>query len=68
MDINGILDAMRRERDQLEETIMALERLSYAGRKRRGRPPAWLSAARKASGEKPVAKRRGRRPKNSGEE
>jgi hypothetical protein len=67
MDVMGILDALRRERDQLDETIVAIERLAASsGKRRRGRPPAWLSAARQGSGEQPVAKKRGRPRKNAG--
>ena len=53
MDINKILEDLRRERTQLEEAILSLERLA-AGGKRRGRPPAWLkeaTAAVNAAGE-----------------
>ncbi|HVW84602.1 MAG TPA: hypothetical protein VHB50_07965, partial [Bryobacteraceae bacterium] len=44
MDVNKILEDLRRERTQLEEAILSLERLA-AGGKRRGRPPAWIVAA-----------------------
>jgi hypothetical protein len=61
MDVNAILTELCRERDQLDETIAAIERLAASsGKRRRGRPPAWLAAARQGSGEQPVAKRRGR--------
>lgn len=44
MDITKILEDLRREREQLEEAILSLERLAVGG-KRRGRPPAWILAA-----------------------
>ena len=44
MDISKILEDLRRERQQLEEAILSLERLAVGG-KRRGRPPAWIVAA-----------------------
>jgi hypothetical protein len=59
MDVIGIIDELRRERDQLNEAIAAIERMAASGYTRRGRPPAWLTAAKQASGEQP-AKRRGR--------
>jgi len=66
MDLNAILIELRREHDQLGEAIVAMERLAASGKRRRGRPPAWLSAARQGSEEQPVAKRRGRPRKNVG--
>jgi hypothetical protein len=57
MDVTKILAELREERQQIEEAILSLERLARGRGKRRGRPPAWLSAA----GEAP-AKRRGRPP------
>jgi len=33
---------LARERDQLDEAILALERLAAGKAHRRGRPPAWL--------------------------
>jgi hypothetical protein len=69
MDLNTILTELRRERDQLNEAIAAIERLAASGgKRRRGRPPAWLSAARQGSEEQPVAKRRGRPRKKAGGE
>jgi len=41
-----------RERDQITEAILVLERLAAGRGKRRGRPPAWMTAV----------KRRGRPP------
>lgn len=66
MDVNAILKELRQEREQLEEAILALERMMASSGKRRGRPPAWLQAM-KASESGPAApKRRGRPPKNPG--
>jgi len=65
MDVMWILEQLRGERDQLDDAIAAIERMASSGRRGRGRPPAWLAAARQGAGEQP-AKRRGRPPdKNS---
>ncbi len=47
MDVAKILDDLRRERAQIEEAILTLERLAEGRGKRRGRPPRWLAEARK---------------------
>lgn len=47
MDVTKILAELRQEREQIEAAILSLERLVRARGKRRGRPPAWLSEARK---------------------
>jgi hypothetical protein len=47
MDVGKILSELRQEREQLEEAIISLERLARGRGKRRGRPPAWLSLAKK---------------------
>ena len=52
MDVVKMLSELRQEREQIEEAILTLERLARGQGKRRGRPPAWLSAI----------KRRGRPP------
>jgi hypothetical protein len=52
MDINKMLLELRAEWDQLAEAILVLERLAFGRGKRRGRPPAWMTAV----------KRRGRSP------
>ena len=54
MDVNKILVDLREERQQIEEAIITLERLARGRGRRRGRPPAWLSAA--------LNRRRGRPP------
>jgi len=66
MDLNKMLAELRAERDQIEEAIIALGRLSL-GAKRRGRPPLWMTQIKAAE-----PKRRGRPPgsknKSHGEE
>jgi len=52
MDLLKMLADLRHERAQIEEAIVTLERLSQGRGKRRGRPPAWMTAI----------KRRGRPP------
>jgi hypothetical protein len=42
MDVLKILADLRRERDQLDEAILTLERLAQGRGRRRGRPPSWL--------------------------
>ncbi len=56
MDILKMLAELRQEREQIEEAIMVMERLALGQGKRRGRPPAWMTAAKDAT------KRRGRPP------
>jgi hypothetical protein len=51
MDVAKILEELKAERLRLESAIESLERLAV-GRRRRGRPPAWMTEA----------KRRGRPP------
>jgi hypothetical protein len=57
MDIGKVLDELRQELHQVDEAILNLERMAVGAGKRRGRPPAWLLAAK----EGPV-KKRGRPP------
>lgn len=52
-----MLAELRQEREQLEEAIVTLERLARGRGRRRGRPPAWMTAAKEAG-----PKRRGRPP------
>lgn len=47
MDVSKILEELRREREQLEEAILSLERLARGRGRRRGRPPAWMTEAKK---------------------
>src|SRR5580658_8413930 len=57
MDLGKVLEDLRRELHQVDEAILSLERMVIGAGKRRGRPPAWIVAAREA----PV-KKRGRPP------
>jgi hypothetical protein len=57
MDLTKVLDELRTELHQVDEAILSLERMALGTGKRRGRPPAWMVAAREA----PV-KKRGRPP------
>jgi hypothetical protein len=47
MDVTKILADLRQEKEQLEEAILSLERLAAGRGRRRGRPPAWMSEAKK---------------------
>lgn len=47
MDVSKVLAALRQERTQIEEVIVNLELLEQSRIRRRGRPPALLTAARK---------------------
>jgi len=52
-----MLTELKRERDQLDEAILTLERLASGHGRRRGRPPAWMTKHKTEGG-----KRRGRPP------
>lgn len=58
MDVARILAELRQEREQIEEAIISLERLASGRGKRRGRPPSWLTEARKR-GRPPGSKNKG---------
>ena len=62
MDVHKILGDLRREREQIEEAILTLERLATGRGRRRGRPPAWMSQLKAAESKSPEPKRRGRPP------
>jgi hypothetical protein len=47
MDVLKMLADLRQEREQIEEAIVTLERLAMGRGRRRGRPPAWMSAVKK---------------------
>jgi hypothetical protein len=47
MDIAKMLSDLPQEREHIEETILMLERLAHGRGRRRGRPPAWMSAAKR---------------------
>jgi hypothetical protein len=55
MDVLKMLAELRQERAMIEEAIIVIERLARGGKRPRGRPPAWMSAAS-------APKRRGRPP------
>jgi hypothetical protein len=57
MDILKTLSELREEQRTIEEAIATLERLVSGHTKRRGRPPAWMSALKQTG-----PKRRGRPP------
>jgi hypothetical protein len=56
MDILKMLAELRGEREQIEQAILVIERLA-SGHGKRGRPPAWMTAANTNA-----PKRRGRPP------
>lgn len=63
MDLTGIINQLRQERDAISESILALESLHAGTGPRRGRPPKWMVAARAAEATAAApAKRRGRPP------
>jgi hypothetical protein len=62
MDVHKILGDLRREREQIEEAILTLERLATGRGRRRGRPPAWMSQLKGAEAKASEPKRRGRPP------
>lgn len=70
MDVAKILEDLRRERAQIEEAILTLERLAEGRGKRRGRPPRWLADARKRGGRVTAGAKNGSglagRPQTSG--
>ena len=55
MDVTKILTELRMEREQIEEAILSLERLAKGRGRRRGRPPKWMTEAKKRA--RPQAKR-----------
>jgi hypothetical protein len=46
VDINKMIAELRAEREQIEESILVLERLARGQGKRRGRPPKWMTVRR----------------------
>lgn len=42
MDLHKMIKDLKDEKDRLMEAILTLERLAMGGKKRRGRPPAWM--------------------------
>ncbi len=53
-----MLFQLRSEREQIEQAILVLESLAKGGGKRRGRPPKWMTEARRADAEPAAHKRR----------
>jgi hypothetical protein len=49
MDLSKMLAEFRQERDRVDEAIAVLARLAAGRGKRRGRPPAWMTALKKPS-------------------
>jgi len=47
MNITKMLAELRTERDQMAEAIAVLERSALGQRKRRGRPPKWMTAVKR---------------------
>jgi hypothetical protein len=71
MDLNKLIADLRLELKQVEQTIQTLEAMSAGSGKRRGRPPKWLTEARRkgaaaeaGSSSKP-AKKRASQPEES---
>lgn len=62
MNVNHMLDELRAERNNVSEAIAVLERLAANSGKRRGRPPAWMVAARSGAHAIDAPRRRGRPP------
>ena len=46
VDVVKMLAELRPEREQVNDAIAVLERLLYKRGKHRGRPPAWMTAAK----------------------
>jgi len=42
-----MLEELRTEREQVNEAILVLERIAAGRGKRRGRPPAWMTAVKR---------------------
>jgi hypothetical protein len=60
MDIAKMLSELRTERENIDQAIFAFERLALGSRKRRGRPPKWMSevSAQKKRTVSPEARKR----------
>jgi hypothetical protein len=57
MDIGKVLEELRKQLRQVDEAILSLERMAAGAGRRRGRPPAWVIAAKE-----PPVRKRGRPP------
>jgi hypothetical protein len=60
MDLNNILQQLRLQRDHVDESIAALERIAAGMGRRRGRPPKWMTQAAAANAAATEPKKRGR--------
>ena len=58
MDILKMLAELRAERGQIEEAMVALERLAHGQGKRRGRPPKWMTSPTSTAGEAGAPRRK----------
>ena len=58
MEITKMIAELHAEREGINQAIEVMERLAMGRGKRRGRPPAWMSAIKGEDG----VKRRGRPP------
>jgi hypothetical protein len=47
MDIEKMLAELREELEGIDQAILVLERIAMGRGKRRGRPPKWMSKAKK---------------------
>jgi hypothetical protein len=56
MDIQAILKQLREERDQLDVSILAIERLAAGKHRGPGRPPKWLADAAKPAKRQTVSR------------
>jgi|HubBroStandDraft_5_1064220.scaffolds.fasta_scaffold424691_2 hypothetical protein len=63
MDLYSILDQLKQQRDHVDESIAALERIAAGMGRRRGRPPKWMASAAATATAPAPAKKRGRPPK-----
>jgi hypothetical protein len=61
MDLMKMIATLRQEHERVGEVIIAMERLALGSRKHRGRPPAWMTAA-KRQGRPPGSKNKPREP------
>jgi hypothetical protein len=46
MDLKAILKQLIEEKNHLDQSILAIERLASSGMRRRGRPPNWIKEAK----------------------
>lgn len=67
MDLDNMLAELREARDQVEEAILALERLARGTRHAGGRRPEWLSAivGEQSTGEPRRARSKRSRPRTA---